>query len=69
MVFAAELLGNIWLVREGALDNDQNVIRQMTGEERHVCVCRFVLLTYHVLHSCHIRDHPAALALEKLLLN
>ena len=45
MVFAAELLGNIWLVREGALDNDQNVIRQMTGEERHVCVCRFVLLT------------------------
>ena len=43
MVFAAELLGNIWLVREGALDND-HVIRQMTGEERHVCVCRFVLL-------------------------
>ncbi len=41
MVFAAELLGTIWLVREGALDNDEDVIRRMTDiyrSETRLCL-------------------------------
>jgi len=30
VISAAELLGTIRLVREGALDNDEDVMRQMT---------------------------------------